>query len=148
MSKLHNLKPHSSQQKNRKRVGRGNGSTSGTFSGKGMNGQNARSGGGVRPGFEGGQTPLHKRLPKIKGFKNINRIEYKALSLSTLSENFKDGDNVTKEVLVTKNLFHKNDKIKLLASGTIDKKLTIEVDKASKKAIELVEKSGGTVKVS
>lgn len=146
MSKLHNLKPHSSQQKNRKRVGRGNGS-SGTFSGKGMNGQNSRTGGGVRPGFEGGQTPLHKRLPKIKGFKNINRVEYKALSLSTLSENFKDGDNVTKEELVAKNLFHKNDKIKLLATGTIDKKLTIEVDNASQKAIELVEKAGGTVKV-
>ena len=146
MSKLHNLKPHSSQQKNRKRVGRGNGS-SGTFSGKGMNGQNSRTGGGVRPGFEGGQTPLHKRLPKIKGFKNINRVEYKPLSLSTVSENFKDGDTVTKEELVAKNLFHKNDKIKLLATGTLDKKVTIEVDKASSKAQELVEKAGGTVKV-
>jgi large subunit ribosomal protein L15 len=147
MSKLHNLKPHSSQQKNRKRVGRGNGSN-GTFSGKGMNGQNARSGGGVRPGFEGGQTPLHKRMPKIKGFNNINHVEYKPLSLSTLSEHFSDGDTVTKQELVAKNLFHKNDKIKLLANGELDKKLTIEVDKASKKAQELVEKSGGTVKVS
>lgn len=147
MSKLHNLKPHSSQQKNRKRVGRGNGSN-GTFSGKGMNGQNARSGGGVRPGFEGGQTPLHKRMPKIKGFNNINHVEYKPLSLSTLSEHFSDGDTVTKKELVAKNLFHKNDKIKLLANGELDKKLTIEVDRASKKAQELVEKSGGTVKVS
>ncbi len=147
MSKLHNLKPHSSQQKKRRRVGRGNGSN-GTYSGKGMNGQNARSGGGVRPGFEGGQTPLHKRMPKIKGFKNINRVEYKPLSLSLLSENFKDGDKVTNQELVAKNLFHKNDKIKLLANGKLDKKLTIEVNKASKKAIELVEKAGGTVKVS
>lgn len=147
MSTLHNLKPHDSQQKNRKRVGRGNGS-SGTYSGRGMKGQNSRTGGGVRPGFEGGQTPLHKRMPKIKGFNNINTINYKALSLSTLNENFKDGDTVTQQDLVAKNLFHKNDKIKLLATGSLDKKLTIEVDKASKKAIELVEKSGGTVKVT
>jgi large subunit ribosomal protein L15 len=147
MSTLHNIKPHSSQQKNRKRVGRGNGSN-GTYSGKGMNGQNARTGGGVRPGFEGGQTPLHKRMPKIGGFRNINNVSYKPLSLSTLEENFKDGDTVTKKDLVAKNLFHKNDKIKLLANGELKKKLTIEVDKASKKAQELVEKSGGTVKVT
>lgn len=147
MSTLHNLKPHDSQQKNRKRVGRGNGS-SGTYSGRGMKGQNSRTGGGVRPGFEGGQTPLHKRMPKIKGFNNINTINYKALSLSTLNEHFKDGETVTQQDLVAKNLFHKNDKIKLLANGSLDKKLNIEVDKASKKAIELVEKSGGTVKVT
>lgn len=147
MSSLHNLHPHPTQQKKRKRVGRGIGS-SGTYSGKGNKGQNARTGGGVRPGFEGGQTPLHKRMPKIKGFKNINRVEYKALSLSTLNDNFNDGETVTKKDLVAKNLFNKRDNIKLLASGTLDKKITIEVDKASQKAIELVEKSGGTVKVT
>lgn len=147
MSTLHNLKPHSTQKSKGKRLGRGNGSGAGTYSGKGMNGQNARTGGGVRPGFEGGQTPIHKRMPKIKGFKNINRVEYVALSLSTLDQLFSDGDKVTKADLVEKGTFHKNAKIKLLANGELTKKLTIEVDKASKKAIELVEKAGGTVNV-
>jgi large subunit ribosomal protein L15 len=145
MSKLHTLKPDSTQQKKSKRLGRGNGSGKGTFSGKGCKGQNARTGGGVRPGFEGGQTPLYRTLPKIKGFNNINRVECYPLNLSVIEENFEAGSEVNKETLLAKRLVRKNTPIKLLAKGTLSKAVTITVDKASAKAVELVEKSGGKV---
>lgn len=147
MSKLHTLKPAATQQKKSKRLGRGNGSGKGTFSGKGCKGQNARTGGGVRPGFEGGQTPLYRKLPKLKGFNNINNVEYYPLNLSVLDEKFEAGAEVTVASLREKRLVKKNLPIKLLAKGTLTKALTITVDKASVKAIELVEKAGGKVVV-
>jgi large subunit ribosomal protein L15 len=147
MSKLFNLKPSEKQKSKSKRLGRGNGSGKGTFSGKGCKGQNARTGGGVRPGFEGGQTPLYRKLPKLKGFKNINTIEYFPLGLSILEEKFEANETVTKEALIAKKIIKKDSPVKLLANGVLSKALNIEVDKASKKAIELVEKAGGKVVV-
>jgi len=147
MSKLHTLKPTETKQKKAKRLGRGNGSGKGTFSGKGCKGQNARTGGGVRPGFEGGQTPLYRSLPKLKGFKNINRVEAYPLNLDILEEKFESGAEVTIEKLLELRLVKKNMPVKLLAKGTLTKALTVTVDKASQKAIELVEKAGGKVVV-
>ena len=96
--KLHELKPAEGSRKVRNRVGRGTGSGNGKTSGKGHKGQNARSGGGVRPGFEGGQTPLFRRLPK-RGFTNINRKEYAIVNLEALNR-FEDGTEVTPELLI------------------------------------------------
>ena len=111
MSKLFNLKPSEKQKSKSKRLGRGNGSGKGTFSGKGCKGQNARTGGGVRPGFEGGQTPLYRKLPKLKGFNNINNVEYYPLNLSVLDEKFEAGAEVTvaslkEKRLIIKRIYH------------------------------------------
>ncbi len=134
-----------SEKKSRKRVGRGNGST-GTFSGRGCKGQNARSGGGVRVGFEWGQTPLHKRLPKLKGFNNINRVEYKAVNVSQLND-LKE-KIITVEVLVKAGLV-RNDKIlvKVLWDGSIDREVTVKVNKISGAAQKKIEKAGGKVEL-
>lgn len=145
MSKLHTLKPSVANKKPSKRLGRGNGSGKGTFSGKGCKGQNARTGGGVRPGFEGGQTPLYRKLPKLKGFKNINRVEYFPLNLSALEEHFEANSEVNAQILREKRITKKHLPVKLLAKGSLSKALNITVDKASQKAIELVEKAGGKV---
>ncbi len=144
--KLHNLTPKI-KKPSRKRKGQGNATGNGTFGGRGKNGQNARAGGGVRLGFEGGQTPLIQRMPKAGGFRNPNRIETKAISLDYISFKFKDGDKVNLETLLEKNLISKNDeKVKILASGEIDKKITIDkgvLTSATAKAA--IEKAGGTV---
>ncbi len=145
MSKLLNLKPNPSDKKKSKRLGRGNGSGKGTFSGKGCKGQNARTGGGVRPGFEGGQTPLYRKLPKLKGFKNINNVEYYPLGFTILNEKFESNEVVNLESLVAKRIVKKGQLVKLLANGVLEKPLTIEVNKASKTAMELVEKAGGKI---
>jgi len=133
-------------KKARKRVGRGNASGHGTFCCRGMNGQNARSGGGVRPGFEGGQTPFLRKMPKLRGFKNPNYVEYQAVNIGGLND-FEDGTTITKEMMLEKNLISKKTQpVKLLAGkGNLTKKLTIEVDKASKAAIAKVEAKGGKV---
>ena len=140
--KQNTLKQSPGLKKSRKRVGRGGQHR--TYSGRGMNGQNARSGGGVRPGFEGGQTPLLQRMPKLKGFRNPNKIEYYPLNLGRL-EMFSDGDKVDAAALVEKGITKKPVKIKLLATGELKKKLEFTVDKASEKAIQKVEKAGGKV---
>lgn len=145
MSKLHNLKSSSPQK--RKRVGRGNGSGHGTFSTRGMNGQNSRKSGGVRPGFEGGQTPLWKKLPKLRGFKSINGIDYFILNLTDLESICNNGDTVNAEYLSTKGILPKKQAIKVLGGGELTKKLTLEVDKASESAVKAIEKAGGTVKL-
>ena len=147
MNKLTNLKPHAKQKKPSKRLGRGNGSGKGTFSGKGCKGQNARTGGGVRPGFEGGQTPLYRKLPKLKGFNPINRVSYFPINLSVLESNFEANETVNIETLIAKKLLKKSTKIKLLAKGELTKALTVEVDKASVAATNAVEKAGGKVVV-
>ncbi len=144
--KLHNLAPKNAKP-DRKRKGQGNGSGNGTFAGRGMNGQNARAGGGVRLGFEGGQTPLIQRMPKIGGFRNPNRVETQAVNLSDLELRFEDGATINRDTLLEKNLVSKNDaRIKILASGELTKKMTVEGGiLTSKTAKEAIEKAGGSV---
>ncbi|WP_147716688.1 50S ribosomal protein L15 [Bacillus cereus] len=144
--KLHELKPAEGSRKVRNRVGRGIGSGNGKTAGKGHKGQNARSGGGVRLGFEGGQTPLFRRLPK-RGFTNINRKEFAIVNLSTLNR-FEDGTEVTPELLLETGVISKlNDGVNVLASGAVEKKLTVKAHKFSSSAKEAIEAAGGSVEV-
>jgi large subunit ribosomal protein L15 len=144
--KLHELAPKIAK-KTRKRRGQGNGSGNGTFGGRGCKGQNARAGGGVRSGFEGGQSSLMMRLPKWRGFKNPNRVDAQIVNISVLELNFNDGEKVCAQGLMDKGLVRKNNsKIKVLGEGELTKKLIIEpgllISAAAKSAIEKV---GGTV---
>lgn len=144
--KLHEMKPAQGARKERKRVGRGMGSGSGKTSGRGHDGQNSRSGGGVRLGFEGGQLPLFQRLPK-RGFTNINRKEYAIVNLETLNR-FEEGTEVTPELLIESGIVS-NEKsgIKILGNGTLEKKITVRAHKFSASAKEAIEKAGGQVEV-
>ncbi|WP_053364786.1 MULTISPECIES: 50S ribosomal protein L15 [Bacillaceae] len=144
--KLHELMPAEGSRKDRKRKGRGIGSGNGKTAGKGHKGQQARSGGGVRVGFEGGQTPLFRRLPK-RGFTNINRKEYAIVNLDVLNS-FEDGTEVTPELLIEAGLV-KNEKagIKILAKGNVEKKLTVKAHKFSSAAKEAIEAAGGNTEV-
>lgn len=132
---------------NRKRIGRGPGSGTGKTSGKGHKGQNARSGGGVRPGFEGGQLPLYRRLSK-RGFNNYNfRINYATVNVGDL-ERFAEGTEVTKELLIETGLVKKElDGIKILGNGDLTKKLTVKANKFSSSAKAKIENVGGTIEV-
>ena len=145
--KLHELKPNENAFKTRKRVGRGPGSGLGKTSGKGHKGQNARSGGGVRPGFEGGQTPLFRRLPK-RGFSNaLFKTEYAVINLSDLNK-FEDGAVVTPELLKEMGIVKKlEDGLKVLGNGELTKKLTVKAHKFSKTAKEKIESAGGKAEV-
>lgn len=143
--KLHELKP-SQARKERNRVGRGMSSGNGKTSGRGHKGQNSRSGGGVRPGFEGGQMPLFQRLPK-RGFTNIHRKEYAVVNLSTLNS-FEEGTEVTPELLLETGLVSKlKAGIKVLGNGTVEKKLTVKAHKFSASAKEAIEAAGGQTEV-
>lgn len=144
--KLHELKPAEGSRKTRNRVGRGTGSGNGKTSGKGHKGQNARSGGGVRPGFEGGQTPLFRRLPK-RGFTNINRKDYAIVSLDKLNL-FEDGTEVTTELLLEAGMISKvRSGVKVLGNGKLEKKLTVKANKFSASAKEAIEAAGGSAEV-
>lgn len=144
--KLHELKYTEGARRSRKRIGRGHGSGHGKTSGKGHKGQNARSGGGVALGFEGGQTPLYKRIPK-RGFTNVNRINYMVVNVSDLNR-FEDGTEVTAELLMETGVINKAlDGVKILGNGTLDKKLTVKVQAFSKSAIAAIEALGGTTEV-
>jgi large subunit ribosomal protein L15 len=144
--KLHELKPAEGSRKERKRLGRGIGSGQGKTAGKGHKGQNARSGGGVRLGFEGGQTPLFRRLPK-RGFTNINRKEYAVVNLDALNV-FEDGTEVTPELLIETGLVKKElAGVKILAKGSLDKKITVKAHKFSSAAKEAIEAAGGQTEV-
>ncbi len=147
MSKLHNLNPTVDQKQKTKRIGRGNASGAGTYANRGMNGQNSRSGGGVRRGFEGGQTPLFKKLGKLKGFNAYKPTVFNIVNLFLLEEKFEDGETVNQEILANKGIIDVRKPTKLLAKGELKKKLTIEVDKASKSAVKAVETAGGSVKI-
>ncbi len=145
--KLNTVKPNPYATKNRKRVGRGPGSGTGKTAGRGENGQNSRSGGGVRVGFEGGQTPLFRRLPK-RGFSNAKfKKVYAVINLSDLNK-FEDGATVTPEILKDMGLV-KNalDGIKVLGNGKLEKKLTVKANKFSASAFEQIEKLGGKAEV-
>ncbi|EAG3782839.1 TPA_asm: 50S ribosomal protein L15 [Listeria monocytogenes] len=144
--KLHELKPSEGSRKERNRVGRGTGSGNGKTSGRGHKGQKARSGGSVRLGFEGGQLPLFRRIPK-RGFTNINRKEFAIVNLDVLNR-FEDGTEVTPELLVETGII-RNEKsgIKILSNGNIEKKLTVKANKFSAAAKEAIEAAGGKTEV-
>ncbi len=145
--KLHTLYQPEGAVKERNRVGRGVGSGNGKTSGKGHKGQNARTGGGVRPGFEGGQLPLFRRLPK-RGFSNAPfKVEYATINVSDL-EKFEDGAVVTPELLKEMGIVKKQlDGIKVLGNGELTKKITVKANRFSKTAVEKIEKIGGKAEV-
>ena len=145
--KLHTIHPAEGATTTKKRVGRGIGSGLGKTSGKGHKGQNARSGGGVRPGFEGGQLPLFRRLPK-RGFTNAKfKTEYAVINLSDLNR-FEDGAVVTPELLKEMGLVKQQlDGIKVLGNGSLEKKLVVKAHKFSNVAKEQIEKLGGKAEV-
>ncbi|WP_125570990.1 50S ribosomal protein L15 [Lacticaseibacillus songhuajiangensis] len=144
--KLHELTPSEGSRHSSKRLGRGTSSGQGKTAGKGTKGQLARQGGKTRLGFEGGQMPLFRRMPK-RGFNNINRKEYAIVNLKDLNR-FDDGTDVTSALLVEAGLVkNERDGIKLLANGELSKKLTIKVAKASKAAQDAVVAAGGSIEV-
>lgn len=144
--KLHELQYEEGARKAKKRVGRGPASGTGKTSGRGHKGQNSRSGGGVRPGFEGGQTPLFRRIPK-RGFTNIFRKEFAIVNIDALNV-FEDGTTVTPELLVEKRIVRKiQDGVKVLGNGELTKKLTVKANKFSKSAEETIVSAGGSIEV-
>jgi len=144
--KLHELPPAPGSRKERKRVGRGTGSGTGKTSGRGHKGQNSRSGGGVRPGFEGGQNPLYRRLPK-RGFVNPTRKEYAIVNIEELN-NFAAETKVTPELLAEQGIV-KNamSGIKILGNGEVTVKLTVKANKFSQSAVDKIEAAGGKTEV-
>ncbi len=145
--KLNTMHPAEGATETRKRVGRGIGSGNGKTAGKGHKGQNARSGGGVRPGFEGGQLPLYRRLPK-RGFSNAKfKVRYATINLSDLNR-FEDGAVVTPELLKEMGLVKNQlDGIKVLGNGTLEKKLTVKAHNFSTRAQAEIERLGGKIEV-
>jgi large subunit ribosomal protein L15 len=144
---LSNLSPAIGSTKNRKRLGRGAGSGTGKTAGKGHKGQNARSGGGVKPGFEGGQMPLQRRLPK-RGFTPLDKKVYVLVNLRDLQNLFEAGSVVDLEALGKAGLITKlKDGIKILADGDLDKALTVKAHKFSKAAQQKIEAAGGKAEV-
>jgi large subunit ribosomal protein L15 len=144
--KLHELKPAQGSTKNRKRLGRGVGSGWGKTAGRGNKGHNARSGGGVRPGFEGGQMPLHRRLPK-RGFTNIFKKDMAIVNVSDLIR-FESGTVIDQAALIRSGLVKgRMDGIKLLGQGEINIALTVQVNAISRSAKAKIEAAGGTVEV-
>ncbi|WP_123054711.1 50S ribosomal protein L15 [Clostridium sp. JN-1] len=144
--KLHELKPANGSRRAPKRIGRGTGSGWGRNAGKGENGQKARSGGGVRLGFEGGQMPLFRRLPK-RGFKNLFAKEFAVINVDRLNV-FDEGTEVTTELLLSKGIVNKSKNgVKILGNGELEKKLTVKAAKFSKSAVEKIEAAGGKVEV-
>ena len=144
--RLEELKPAEGSTHRKKIVGRGIGSGVGKTSGRGHKGQKARSGGGVRPGFQGGQMPLYRRFPK-RGFTNIFAKKYVAVNVEVLDK-FNDGDEVTAESLLEKGIISKTlDGVKFLGRGEVTKKVTVKVAKISESAKEKIEKAGGKAEV-
>ena len=142
--KIHDLRPAPGAHKAKTRVGRGEGSK-GKTAGRGTKGTKARY--QVRAGFEGGQLPLHMRLPKLRGFKNPFRTEYQVVNLKRIQELFPEGGEVTVEDLVAKGAVRKNELVKVLGNGEITVKVNVTVDKASASAIEKIKAAGGSVTV-
>jgi len=146
MLTLSNIGPKKGAKKKRKRVGRGPGSGHGKTSTRGHKGQKARSGGAKGPGFEGGQMPLYRRLPK-RGFKNPFRIEYEVVNLDQLEQKFSEGEVVTIAALKEKRLVRRDLPVKILGRGELTKKLTVEAHAFSEKAKKAIESAGGSVKI-
>jgi len=144
--KLHELKPVEGSRKSQKRLGRGTGSGLGKTAGKGMKGQNSRSGGGTKPGFEGGQMPLYRRLPK-RGFTNIFAKQIVEVNIERLNI-FENGTEVTEALLKERGVVSKTlDGVKILGNGELTKSLTVKVRRFSKSAKEKIEAAGGKVEV-
>ena len=141
--KVHDLKPAAGSTRERRRVGRGIGGKGGKTAGRGTKGQGAR--GSVKPGFEGGQMPLSRRVPKLKGFRNPFRVEYAVVNLDTL-EQF-DGDDVTPETLREKGLVHKHGLVKVLGRGELTRTVRVRAHAFSKSAEQAITAAGGTVEV-
>lgn len=147
---LSNLKPAAGSVKNKFRKGRGEGSGNAGTSGRGHKGQKSRSGNSKKVGFEGGQMPLQRRVPKF-GFKNINRVEYNGINLDVIQKLVDDKkitDTLSKEVLVQHGLAHKNDLIKILGRGELKASVSITADKYTKTAQEAIEKAGGKAELT
>lgn len=149
--KLHNLKPAEGSTKNRKRIGRGQGSGRGGTSTKGHKGQTSRSGASIPAGFEGGQMPLARRIPKF-GFNSPNRVSYKPVNLDRLVETLDAkgvdlSETITPETLVAAGIVGKKDLVKILGGGDVSKALKLSVHKVSAAAKEKIEKAGGTVEI-
>ena len=142
--KLHELKPADGSKKRKVRVGRGIGSGHGKTAGRGTKGQKARR--NIHPGFEGGQTPIHRRLPVKKGFRNINHVEYAVLNIGTLEASFESGAEVNPATIREKGLVgNVKDGLKILGHGELKKKLKVSAHAFSKSAQEKIEKAGGEV---
>ncbi|PID68765.1 MAG: 50S ribosomal protein L15 [Flavobacteriia bacterium] len=143
---LHNLRPAEGSTQSRKRIGRGQGSGRGGTSTRGHKGAKSRSGYSKKQGFEGGQMPLQRRVPKF-GFKNINRVAYKGINIDTLQalvDNGKIKDTVDQQTLIDNGLVSKNDLVKILGRGTLEAKLDITAHKFTASAVAAIEKAGGT----
>jgi large subunit ribosomal protein L15 len=146
--KLHDLRPAEGSTQKRKRVGRGTGSGKGKTSGRGTKGQNARNGGGVRLNFEGGQLPLTKRLPKLRGFNNRFKVEYVPVNLDELDRRFEAQAAVDPETLAEAGLVgNAHHPIVVLARGDVSKPLTVKVQRISVSAKQKIEAAGGTVEI-
>jgi large subunit ribosomal protein L15 len=141
--KAHDLKPNEGSNKARKRVGRGIGGKGGKTAGRGTKGQHARN--TVRVGFEGGQMPLHMRVPKLKGFNNPFRVEYQAINLDTLQDC--GLDDITPEALHSKGLTHKGALVKILGRGSLDRKVTVKAHGFSKSAEKAITDAGGSIEI-
>jgi large subunit ribosomal protein L15 len=147
MIKVHDLKPPAGSTKAKRRVGRGIGGKGGKTAGRGTKGQSSRGRGTVNRGFEGGQTPLHRTTPKLKGFNNPFRVEYQAINLDTLAAMGDAGTTITLDTLRSHGLVHKHGLVKVLGRGTLDKKLTVHAHAFSASARQAIEAAGGSVEV-
>ncbi len=141
--KIHDLKPAAGASRDRRRVGRGIGGKGGKTAGRGTKGQGAR--GSVKPGFEGGQMPLSRRVPKLKGFQNPFRVEYGVVNLDTLQEF--DGDDVTPDTLRAKGLVHKHGLVKVLGRGELTRAVRVSAHAFSRSAEQAITGAGGSVEV-
>lgn len=140
--KLHDLRPAKGANKPKFRVGRGEAGKGGKTAGRGTKGTKARK--QVSAAFEGGQMPLHMRLPKLKGFKNPNRVEYQVVNVQALAETFPNGGAITIDDIVAAGLVRKNQPVKVLGNGDINVKLDVTATKFSKSAVEKIEAAGGS----
>ena len=148
MSMQQNTIKSNQPRKNRKRVGRGDGSGNGSYSGRGMKGQKSRSGGGVRPGFEGGQLPMIKRLPSLRGFTNVFKKQFNAVNLDRIIEKFPEGGDIeTKDLVGARVIRDNGHPTKILGRGEVTVVLSITANKFTKSAKEKIEAAGGSVKV-
>ncbi|MDD3457877.1 MAG: 50S ribosomal protein L15 [Weeksellaceae bacterium] len=148
--KLNNLKPAAGSVKNKFRKGRGQASGNGGTAGRGHKGAKSRSGYSRKAGFEGGQMPLQRRVPKF-GFNNINRVEYNGINLDVIQQlidNKKISNSLTKEDLIKHGLAHKNDLIKILGRGELKSKINVTADKFTKTAQDAIEKAGGKAEMT
>ncbi|MER2598733.1 MAG: 50S ribosomal protein L15 [Caldilineales bacterium] len=143
---LHDLQPAPGSKKNRKRVGRGPAAGQGKTAGRGTKGQNSRSGGGVRPYFEGGQLPLVRRLPHLRGFTNIWRVEFKPVNLERLGD-FAANSEVTPEALAAAGIIKAADRVAILAKGELDRPLAVKAHRVSQAAQAKILAAGGTVEI-